>query len=121
MRGRSLLRFEAVARKIYKAYSETTTTKGTIMNHVKTMAILITANTYQIAVACLPGGFATLPPVSVFNHVLVINDVSAKKTQDGVVVPIMTNCWMSIEDFNWEYVTKGSLTDTKFRKAERIR
>ena len=91
------------------------------MNHVKTMAILITANTYQIAVACLPGRFATLPPVSVFNHVLVINDVSSKKTNDGGVVPILTNGWMSIEDFNWWYVTKGSLTDTKFIKAERIR
>ena len=91
------------------------------MNHIKTMAILITANTYQIAVACLPRGFATLPPVSVFNHVLVINDVSAEKTEDWGVVPIMSNFWMSIEDFNLGYVTKGSLTDTKFRKAERIR
>ena len=102
-------------------YSETTTTKGTIMNHVKTMAILITPKTYQIAVACLAGGFATLPPVSVFNHVLVINDVSAKKTKDWGVVPIFTNCWLSIDDFLWGYVTDGSLTDTKFIEAERTR
>ena len=91
------------------------------MNHVKTMAILITANTYQIAVACLPGGFATLPPISVFNRVLVINDVSSKKTDDRGVVAILTNAWMSIDDFNWEYMTDGSLTDTKFVEAERIR
>ena len=91
------------------------------MNHVKTMAILITANTYQIAVACLAGGFATLPPISVFNHVLIINDVSSTKTNDGGVVPILINGWMSIEDFNWEYATDGSLTDTKFVEAERIR
>ena len=91
------------------------------MNHVKTMAILITANTYQIAVACLAGGFATLPPISVFNHVLIINDVSSKKTNDWGVVPILANCWMSIEDFNWGYATDGSLTDTKFVEAERIR
>ena len=91
------------------------------MNHVKTMAILITANTYQIAVACLPGGFATLPPISVFNRVLVINDVSKKKTDDRGVVAILTNAWMSIDDFNWEYMTDGSLTDTKFVEAERIR
>ena len=90
------------------------------MNHVKTMAILITANTYQIAVACLAGGFATLPPISVFNHVLVINDIREKKTNDGGVVPILTNGWMSIDDFHLCYVTSGPLTDTEFTKAERI-
>ena len=91
------------------------------MNHIKTMAILITPKTYQIAVACLAKDFATLPPVSVFHHVLVINDVSEKMTNDLGIGLVLTNCWMSIEDFNWEYVTKGSLTDTKFIKAERIR
>lgn len=91
------------------------------MNHIKTMAILITPKTYPIAVACLAGGFATLPPESVFNHVLIINNVCAKKIKGRGLVPFLTNSWTSIDDFNWEYVTKGSLTDTKFVKAERIR
>ena len=90
------------------------------MNHVKTMAILITANTYQIAVACLPGGFATLPPISVFNRVLIINDIREKKIEGLGTIPVLADSWMTIDDFHLWYVTSGPLTDTEFTEAERI-
>ena len=91
------------------------------MKHIKTMAILITPKTYPIAVACLAGGFAALPPESVFNHVLVINDVCAEKIEGRGLVPDLTNCWMSIDDFVDWYIADGSLTDIKFKEADRIR
>ena len=91
------------------------------MNHIKTMAILITPKTYPIAVACLAGGFATLPPESVFNHVLIINNVRAKKIKGRGLVPFLTNSWTSIDDFVDRYAVDGSLTDAAFKEADRIR
>lgn len=46
------------------------------MQHLKTMAVLITEETYSIAVACLPGGFASYPFANVQGYWLVINDLS---------------------------------------------
>ena len=90
------------------------------MNDVKTLAILITPKTYQIAVTFLADGFATLPPVSVFNHVLVLNDIREKKIEGRGTIPVLADGWMTIDDFHLWYVTSGPLTDTEFTEAERI-
>lgn len=42
---------------------------------IKTMALKITEETYPIAVACLPDGFALIRKKFVLGHYLVINDL----------------------------------------------
>jgi hypothetical protein len=83
------------------------------MKHLKTMAMIIDANTYPIAVACLPGPFATLPFGEVDGHVLVINEFVVAHRPYGVrytSLPgrqrdvTLSNSWMSIDVFEKEYV-----------------
>ena len=61
---------------------------------IKTMAVEINDNTYPIAVACLPAGFAMLKKTEVYGSYLVINHLLVDRTLDRD-----SNQWISrIED-----------------------
>lgn len=70
------------------------------MHHIKTQAIKITEETYSIAVACLPGGFAMIPFANVENHWLIINTVTTVYIEDlNQDIATIENQWLNDEDF----------------------
>ena len=82
----------------------TVTTKGHTMKHIKTQAIIIDPSNYSLAVACLPGGFATIPP----------------KKVKGRYVATLRNSRMLIEHFAQTYSHQLSLSPDRFIDVERI-
>ena len=92
------------------------------MQNIHTLAIRITHETYSIAVACLAGGFATLPLSKVLGNVLVINELVARpvpKSRGPIVT--LENSWMSEKDFLEFYELTEDLDelDTAFVSVNR--
>ena len=83
------------------------------MKHIKTQAIIIDPSNYSLAVACLPGGFATIPPKKVFGSVLIINEIAAVKVK-GRYVATLRNSRMPIEHFAQTYSHQVGLTPDHF-------
>jgi len=64
-------------------------------------AILITESTYPIAVACLAGGFSTIPMDKVLGCVLIINKMCAEQVaNDRSPGVLLGNSWMSRYEFD---------------------
>lgn len=75
---------------------------------IKTQAILITEETYPIAVACLPAGFAAYPFANVKGYWLVINVPGTydRNSFDGDnFSPLVTvhNLWIHPNEFSEKY------------------
>lgn len=75
---------------------------------IKTQAILINEETYPIAVACLPAGFAAYPFANVNGYWLVINVPGSydRNSFDGDnFSPLVTvhNLWISNKEFTKKY------------------
>ena len=71
------------------------------MHRIKTLACQIDENTYPIAVACLPGGFATIPFARVDGCYLVLNEMTAiTRGTDTSPVAALTNGWLTPYEFN---------------------
>ena len=65
------------------------------MHRIKTLACRIDENTYPIAVACLPGGFATIPFARVNGCYLVLNEITAIiRGTDTSPTAALTNGWL---------------------------
>lgn len=88
------------------------------MKYIQTQAIIIDPSNYSVAVACLPGGFATIPPKKVFGRVLVINEIDAVKIK-GQYVATLGNSPMALELFAQLYEYQSLSTD-HFIDVERI-
>ena len=75
------------------------------MRYIKTMAVQINETTYSLAVACLPGGFATIPFSKVVGCFLVINDLEITHEHKNEAHPIAAfgNSWMSEAHFRGKY------------------
>lgn len=75
------------------------------MSKIQSMASIISEINYQIAVACLPAGFAMLPREEVFGNVLVINEFETKYFDNEGERPYLTLCnnWMTVELFHENY------------------
>ena len=89
---------------------------------IKTMAILITEDTYPIAVACLPAGFAAYPFDNAKGFWLVINvpGLYDRNSFDGDgVSPLITlhNLWISQSEFLNKYKI---INQRPGRKAENV-
>ena len=97
----------------------TVTTKGHTMKPIKTQAIIIDPSNYSLAVACLPGGFATISPKKVFGSVLIINEIADVKAK-GRYVATLRNSRMLIEHFAQTYSHQLSLSPDRFIDVERI-
>jgi hypothetical protein len=73
---------------------------------MKMMALQITPETYPIAVACLPGGFATIGPSQTYGDWLIINQPEAIYVGGGKNAPTVVglgNCWCPDNMFNRDY------------------
>ena len=95
------------------------------MHRIKTLACLIDENTYPIAVACLPGGFATIPFAKVDGCYLVLNEMTAiTRGTDTSPVAALTNGWLKPYEFDsrWRVLKKDSdlLPLLPFYEVERI-
>ena len=92
------------------------------MHRIKTLACLIDENTYPIAVACLPGGFATIPFARVNGCYLVLNEVTAiTRGTDTSPMAALTNSWLESYEFNtrWRFLTTNR-DKHPFYEVERI-
>ena len=92
------------------------------MHRIKTLACLIDENTYPIAVACLPGGFATIPFARVNGCYLVLNELTAiTRDTDTSPVAALTNGWLKSYEFTsrWRVLEKNSDLPP-FYEVERI-
>ena len=92
------------------------------MHRIKTLACLIDENTYPIAVACLPGGFATIPFARVDGCYLVLNEMTAiTRGTDTSPVAALTNSWLNLDEFDsgWRVLEKDSDLPP-FYEVERI-
>lgn len=89
------------------------------MKYIQTQAIIIDPSNYSVAVACLPGGFATIPPKKVFGSVLVINEIDAVKIK-GQYVATLGNSYMDLKLFALTYTHPLSLSPDRFIDVERI-
>ena len=92
------------------------------MHRIKTLACLIDENTYPIAVACLPGGFATIPFAKVNGCYLVLNEITAITLgTDTSPVAALTNCWLKSYEFDsrWRFLTTNR-DKHPFYEVERI-
>ena len=92
------------------------------MHRIKTLACLIDENTYSIAVACLPGGFATIPFALVNGCYLVLNEMTAiTRGTDTSPVAALTNSWLEPYEFNsrWRFLTTNR-DKHPFYEVERI-
>ena len=92
------------------------------MHRVKTLVCLIDENTYPIAVACLPGGFATIPFARVDGCYLVLNEMTAiTRGTDTSPVAALTNSWLEPDeiDSRWRVLEKNSALPP-FYEVERI-
>ena len=93
------------------------------MKYIKTMAVIISEETYPIAVACLAHGFATIPFGKVVGSILVINEICTKpnKKRNGEPILTLSNSWMSTDDFADMYRPIGlNFNFTKFLEVEKI-
>ena len=92
------------------------------MHRIKTLACLIDEDTYPIAVACLPGGFATIPFAKVDGCYLVLNEITTiTRGTDTSPVAALTNGWLKSYEFTsrWRVLEKNS--DLRpFYEVERI-
>lgn len=71
---------------------------------IKTLAIQINEDTYPIAIACLPGGFATIPFKNVNGAYLVINRPEPCFIDDGHrAIVSLENGWLPQGLFEAEY------------------
>ena len=72
---------------------------------IKTLATYITKETYPIAVACLPAGFATIPVSDVLGKVLVLNEIASERMEGEGCRPflVIANSWMSEKSFDKLY------------------
>ena len=92
------------------------------MHRIKTLACQIDENTYPIAVACLPGGFATIPFARVDGCYLVLNEMTAiTRGTDTSPVAALTNCWLNLDEFDssWRVLETVSALPP-FYEVERI-
>ena len=92
------------------------------MHRIKTLACLIDENTYPIAVACLPGGFATIPFARVKGCYLVLNELTAiTRGTDTSPVAALTNGWLKSYEFKsrWRFL-KTNHDNYPFYEVERI-
>ena len=94
------------------------------MQHLNTLAIEITPETYSIAVACLPGGFATVPLDRIFTKegsFLVINELVArvikKKNPPAIIIE---NCWMTGTQFRKDWMVIGDYDSQRFFPVTRL-
>lgn len=89
--------------------------------NITTQAIVISDKTYNLAVACLPAGFATIPQHKVFGNLLIINDLVAtpvgKKKRPVLSVD---NLWIDVEAFHRRFISFGELDDKRFVNVERV-
>lgn len=93
------------------------------MKYIKTMAVIISEETYPIAVACLAHGFATIPFGKVVGSILVINEICTKpyKNRNGEPILTISNSWMDADDFTDLYKPTGrTFNFTKFVEVEKI-
>ena len=92
------------------------------MHRIKTLACRIDENTYPIAVACLPGGFATIPFAKVNGCYLVLNEITAiTRGTDTSPVAALTNGWLKSYEFDsrWRLWAKDDAL-FPFYEVERI-
>ena len=87
--------------------------------YIPTMAIKITAKNYPVAVACLPGAFATFSRDIVIGNYLVINKLSAMPTKDRGTIAYLGNTWLAEEIFRRQYKFINKET-SNFGEVEKI-
>ncbi len=79
---------------------------------IKTQALQINEETYSIAVACLPGGFVTIPFDNVKGSWLIVNHPEDTFADGNSESPVMTlgNAWVTEDDFKvlYEVINKKS-------------
>ena len=97
----------------------TITTKGYTMKYIQTQATIIDPSNYSVAVACLPGGFATIPTKKVLGSVLVINAIATKKIKGRYVVTLV-NSHMDHEHFAQIYSHQVALSTDHFIDVELV-
>ena len=83
---------------------------------LKTMAVQISENNYDIAAACLPGGFALYPLKNVLGCYLVINELDIQHFKKEGNRPYLTvsNSWETAERFHEKYSFMAKETPDKF-------
>jgi hypothetical protein len=95
------------------------------MNGIKTMAMEITEETWPIAVACLPAGFARIPKDRVLRHILVINEICVqykfKKNRSRKPLGLkIDNAYVSKDFFDRNFTMTGRLKKNQFVPVEQI-
>lgn len=88
--------------------------------NIITQAIVISENNYNLAVACLPAGFAIIPRHKVYGYLLIINDLVAVGKGKKRPTLAIDNLWISVADFERRYISFGELVDTQFVEVERV-
>ena len=90
------------------------------MPKINTLAFLVTDQTYSLALATMPPGFALLPTNKVFGDIIVLNDVFTPKAKHFGRVAAYCNARYSQEDFYSKYACEGDITDEGIRVVRRI-
>lgn len=91
------------------------------MENIPTMAMKITKNTYPIAVACLPAGFATYAFEEIRNCYVVINEPQPQQDIElgGGTLLVIANSWRTERRFQDAYEFVGEEKKEQFTKVKK--
>ena len=90
------------------------------MPKINALAFLVTDQTYSLALATMPPGFALLPTNKVFGDIIVLNAVFTPKAKHFGRVAAYSNIRYSQEDFYSTYACEGDITDEGIHVVHRI-